>query len=140
MKSQNYDCFSLKKLRMLKKVLTCLVLFVSVVGYSQVKKNTNLNIGEIEYNNLDITITVDSLEELEAEFKTSDVEDLFDEIEAFKKISFKLICNAVENSKEHKNSMSIKIEIENTKDDKDYFLKRIQKLKKVGVNYYNNKD
>ena len=138
MKSQNYDCFSLKKSGMLKNVLTCLVLFVSLVGFSQVQKKTNLNIGEIEYNSLDITITVDSLEELEMEFDTSDIEDLFGEIEEFKMISFKLICNAIENSKEHKSSMSIKIE--NTRDDKDYFLKRIQKLKKAGVNYYNNKN
>ncbi|QNK76381.1 hypothetical protein H7F37_09515 [Winogradskyella sp. PAMC22761] len=138
MKSQNYDCFSLKKSGMLKKVLTCLVLFVSIVGFSQVQKNTHLDIGEVEYNSLDIIITVDSLEELEGEFDANDIEELFDEIEEFKMISFKLICNAVENSREHKNSMSIKIE--NTKDDKDYFIKRIQKLKKVGVNYYNNKD
>jgi len=124
----------------MKNVFTCLVLLISLIGFSQTQNEepNDLKIGKIEFHNLDIVVTVDSLKELESELNKDDFKKMFDEIKEFNTISFKLICNAVGSEKADKKSLSIKIE--STTENKEVFLNRIQKIKDLAIKYYQDKN
>ena len=128
----------MKKLIIMKKLFAYVMVLVSLFGFSQ-SQNDEQNVlknDNIEFQNLDMIITVDSLEELEPELNVSDLKDLFEEIKAFKRVSFQLVCNDMRTSNVYKKNMSVKIEspIEN----EALFLKRVRNLKAMAITYYQN--
>jgi len=135
-----YNSYNPNKLTTLKYVCVSILFVMSIVGFSQshFKANYDSPIAEIEYHTLDIVVTVDSLQELQSELIITDFEVLLEETKAYQSLSFELVCNVKGLSKGYTKSMALKIE--STTENRDSFLSRIKKLKKVAMNYYTNKN
>ncbi|WP_179335658.1 hypothetical protein [Winogradskyella costae] len=128
MKSKIHDCFSLKK------VFTCLVLLISVVGYSQSKVEDK----SVKIDAISIEVTIDSFEELESTFKAEDLDELFKMMDSNEELSFTLNCSFSEVKDNLKGSMTYTVM--GRADEKTKFLKNIEKMKATALKFYNLKN
>ncbi|SDI36177.1 hypothetical protein [Winogradskyella thalassocola] len=128
MKSKMRDCFSLKK------VLTCLVMLISVVGFSQSKVDEE----SVKVDAFSIEVTIDSLEELESTFKAEDLDELFMMMDNNEELSFTLNCSFSEVKDNLKGSMTYTVV--GRANEKEKLLKNIEKMKATALKFYNLKN
>ncbi|MEP5254469.1 hypothetical protein [Winogradskyella rapida] len=128
MKSNIRDCFSLKK------VCTCLVLLITVVGYSQSKVEENA----LKIDGISIEVTIDSVEDLESIFKPEDIDELFKMIANNEELSFTLNCSFSEVKNNLKGNMIYSVV--GRANEKAKFLKNIEKIKATALKFYNLKN
>ncbi|MGJ8547934.1 hypothetical protein [Winogradskyella wichelsiae] len=128
MKSKIRDCFSLKK------VFTCFVLLISVVGYSQSKVEDK----SVKIDAISIEVTIDSFEELESTFKSEDLDELFKMMDGNEELSFTLNCSFSEDKDNLKGSMTYTVV--GSANEKSKFLKNIKKMKATVLKFYNLKN
>jgi hypothetical protein len=122
----------------MKNVFTILGLLLATFSFSQ----SNNLIGsdansEFEISNLEISVTVDSAEEVESTFKTEDIKEILKQLDGEEDVTFKITCNGDMMSNGVKSKMSYMIK-GNTKKT-DAFLKLIEKMRNGAINYYKNK-
>ena len=121
----------------MKNLITCLALVVTTLGFSQSKTA----LGEVKettkVENMSITVTVDSLEEIESTFKVADIKEILDMSEANETISFKIVCNGETMSNGAKAYMSYTVE--GNTDEPESFLKSVRKIRNSAIKYYKNK-
>ncbi len=122
------DCFSLKK------VLTCLVMLISVVGFSQSKVEEE----SVKVDTFSIEVTIDSPEELESTFKAEDLDELFKMMDSNEELSFTLNCSFSEGKDNLKGSMTYTVL--GRANEKSKFLKNIEKMKATALKFYNLKN
>lgn len=122
------DCFSLKK------VLTCLVMLISVVGFSQSKVDEE----SVKVDAFSIEVTIDSLEELESTFKAEDLDELFMMMDNNEELSFTLNCSFSEVKDNLKGSMTYTVV--GRANEKEKLLKNIEKMKATALKFYNLKN
>ena len=128
MKSKIRDCFSLKK------VFTCFVLLISIVGYSQSKVEDK----SVKIDAISIEVTIDSFEELESTFKAEDLDELFKMMDSNEELSFTLNCSFSEVKDNLKGSMTYTVM--GRANEKSKFLKNIEKMKATVLKFYNLKN
>lgn len=123
----------------MKTVFTILGLLIATVttSFAQEMKG-QITMEDIELKDVKISVSVDSAEEVKAVFNVKDIKELLHEVSDNEEVSFELICNGDKMSNGKKSSMTYKIE-GNTNNIKD-FLKRVKKIRKGAIKYYNNKD
>lgn len=121
----------------MKNLITCLALVVTTLGFSQSKTL----LGEVKetakVENMSITVTVDSLEEIESTFKIEEIKEILDMSEANETISFKIVCNGETMSNGKKAHMSYAVE--GNTDEPESFLKSVEKIRNSAIKYYKNK-
>ncbi|REE08010.1 hypothetical protein DFQ09_10971 [Winogradskyella pacifica] len=128
MKSKMRDCFSLKK------VLTCLVLLISVVGFSQSKVEDK----SVKIDAFSIEVTIDSLEELESTFKAEDLDELLEMMDNNEELSLTLNCSFSEAKDNLEGNMTYTVT--GRANEKTKFLKNIEKMKATALKFYNLKN
>lgn len=121
----------------MKNLIVCLALVVTTLGFSQ----TKTVLGEVKettkVESMSVTVTVDSLEEIESTFKIEDIKEILDMSEANETISFKIVCNGETMSNGKKAHMSYAIE--GNTDEPEAFLKSVEKIRNSAIKYYTNK-
>ncbi len=123
---------------MSKHLITSLALLISLAGFSQSlsgKGSINQNVTRVE--NLAVTVTVGSAEELKSVFKVEDIKDLLEESSKDESISFKMICNKKDQSTGVESQVSYKVE--GNSDESAQFLKTVKKIKTAALKYYEDK-
>jgi hypothetical protein len=120
----------------MKTVFTILGLLIATVGFSQSNLDGNVT-SNLDISDLNISVTVDSAEEVESTFKVKDIKELLAQNIDIQNITFEIICNGEYMSNGEKSTLSYKVN-GNTKDAKS-FLKTIKKMRKAAINYYKNK-
>lgn len=121
----------------MKNLILPLVLFVSFLGYSQSRSAEDIDLRkETKVESFGIVATVDSLEELESTFTVNDIKEMFDLTDKNQAVSFKLVCNGDLMSNGKKSNMSYKVE--GTANEEEIFLKRVEKIRKAAIKYYQN--
>ncbi|WP_296314120.1 hypothetical protein [Winogradskyella sp. UBA3174] len=123
----------------MKNLITSLALIVTVLGFSQSKSTNGMVIKEItKVENVSVTVTVDSAEEIESSFRVEDIKEILESSSDNEIVSFKIICNGEKMSSGVKSHVSYKIE--GNSNDMETFLFGIEKIRKAAINYYNNKN
>jgi hypothetical protein len=91
----------------------------------------------IKIRNVEVSVTVDSAEDIQTTFDVKDFNELIDLSEPNEPLSFEMICNGdmMSNGKHSRLSYRVK---GNTNDSKG-FLKSVKKIRKAAINYYKNK-
>ena len=123
----------------MKNLLTSLALMVTLLGFSQ---STSIN-GKVtktqpELEDVTVSVTVDSAEEIQSTFKVEDIKELLDITGENETLTFKIVCNGRTMSNGKKSHMSYTVE--GNSNDPEAFLKRIEKIRTSAINYYNNKN
>jgi len=124
---------------MSKNLMTCLALLITTIGFSQSKSISGVvteNTTKIE--NVSVTVTVDSAEEIESTFKLESIKEIIESSKDNETISFKIICNGDKMSNGEKSQMSYKTE--GNSNDTEGFLKSIEKIRASAIKYYKNKN
>lgn len=123
----------------MKKIITCLALMISILGYSQSNSKKGIVVKEItKVENVAVTVTVDSAEDIESSFKIKDIKEILEESDDNETLSFKIICNGKEMENGSKSHVSYKVE--GNSNDRDTFLKSVKKIRSSAIKYYNNKN
>jgi hypothetical protein len=112
---------------------------IITVGFSQSKTTNSMVVKEtIKIENMAMTVTVDSAEEVASIFKIEDIAELVEGNGENESFSFKIICNG-DNMSNGKSSY-VSYKVEGNSADPDGFLKSVEAIKKAAIKYYNNKE
>jgi hypothetical protein len=123
----------------MKTVFTIIGLLIATVSFGQTNNfNGKINSDEVKISDLNISVTVDSAEEVESTFNMKDIKELLDETEADEAITFEIICNGNIMSNGKKSTLSYKVT--GTKEEARNFLKSVKKIRKAAIKYYKNKE
>ncbi len=123
----------------MKNVITSLVLLMTALGFSQTTIKEEAEITRtVSVENVDVAITVDSAEEIESTFTIDDIKELLDLSSDNEMVSFKIVCRGDYMSNGKKSSMSYKVE--GNSNNRDDFLKSVEKIRTSAIKYYNNKN
>ncbi|WP_298755045.1 hypothetical protein [uncultured Psychroserpens sp.] len=121
----------------MKHLFTILTLFITTISYSQ----TPILNGKVTTNDtvtdLSISVNVDSAKEIESTFIMKDIKELLEDIDSDESITFEITCNGKQMSNGQKSKMSYTVN--GSRKDIDGFLKRVKKMRKAAIEYYNNK-
>jgi hypothetical protein len=124
----------------MRNLITGFALLMITISFGQTEslKGSAKNSEEkIKIENLGITVTVDSAEELETTFVTEDIKLLLEELDKGEKVSFKIICNGEQAANGIKPTLTY--EVGGNSNDTDILLKLIKKMKKAATKYYESK-
>lgn len=119
----------------MKNVFTILGLLLVTLSFSQSKNLKGIiKNDEVQINNLSISVTVDSAEEVESIFNMNDVREILETLVDNQEVSFEIICNGNLMTNGEKSTLSCKV---NGKSDNiDLFLKSVKKMRQAAINYY----
>lgn len=123
---------------MSKILITSLALLISLAGFSQSlsgKASIDQKVTKVE--NMAVTITVDSAEELKSVFTIEDIKELMEESSKDESISVKIICNKKGQSTGVESQVSYKVE--GNSDERKNFLKTVEKIRTAAIKYYDEK-
>ncbi|MFT4780512.1 hypothetical protein ES692_08800 [Psychroserpens burtonensis] len=123
----------------MKTVFTFLGLLIATVTFSQAQNlEGKVTTENIKITNLSVSVTVDSAEEVKTTFDMKDIKSILNEVEGDEEISFEITCNGEKISEGVTKKVSYRVT--GNSNDKDAFLKRINKIRKAAITYYNNKE
>jgi len=122
----------------MKLLVTILPLFISLLSFSQ-SEDIDLETSEnnLKINDIGVSVTVDSAEELEDTFKIEDIKNLLEESKDIENISFEIICNGDLMSNGEKSTLTYRVNGDSN--DIKSFLKSVKKMKRAAIKYYKNK-
>jgi hypothetical protein len=122
----------------MKNLILPLVLLFGVLVFGQAKLIKEVEVRkEVITERVDVSVTVDSVEELESTFTLDDIKEMFTLTTEGKDVSFELVCNGDLMSNGKKSYISYKIE--GSSDDEEAFLKRVEVIRNAAIKYYRNK-
>jgi len=125
-------------MKTIKLAVTVFVLCIGLSVYSQSKtQKGKLDFKDVKIENYQIKVEVDSVEELESTFTIEDFENILNEAELDKEVTFALKCNGEMMSKSAKSSMSYTIH--GNTNEKEKFLKGVEKIRNSAIKYYKSK-
>ncbi len=123
----------------MKNLITILALIISVTVFSQSRTGKGVMVNEkTKVESVSITVTTDSVEELNSTFQLKDIEKIISSNGKNGIFSFKIICNGKETPKALKSQVTYKVEGNSA--DTQSFLKNVEKIRTTAINYYKNKE
>ena len=81
----------------MKKLVTCLVLLFSFLGFSQSNELNGLVVKKVVVENVVISITVDSPEEIKESLKIEDIKEAIEMLSPNQSVNFSITCNGKPN-------------------------------------------
>ena len=122
----------------MKNVFKILMLFLVTVSFGQTNSvSGEVTTDDVRVSNIDVSVTVDSVEDIESTFDIKDIKEIIGLSERNEPLSFEIICNGDEMSNGESTTLSYKVK-GNTNDTKG-FLKSVKKIRKAAIKYYKNK-
>lgn len=122
----------------MKNVFKILMLLVVTVSFSQTNiADEEVTIDDVKISNINVSVTVDSAEDIVSTFNVKDIKELLELSEQNEPLSFEIICNGDKMSNGKNTTLSYRVK-GNTNDSKD-FLKSVKKVRKAAIKYYKNK-
>ena len=120
----------------MKTIITTLAIFISAFALSQ-NNNSKIEISKKNYTleDLSISITVNNKEDLET-INFNKLESFYEDLGENEPVSFEFVCKDEAINLDEKSDFKIKVT--GNSNDKRAFIKRLRKIKKMALNYYNN--
>lgn len=119
----------------MKTIFTTIAIFITtlVLGQSvDVNENSDKN---YKLEDVSLSITVNNKEDLE-QIEFDKLESLFENLGEDEPVSFEIVCNS--ENKNINNNASAKFRISSNSSNKDQFFKRLYKIKKSAIKFYNS--
>ena len=119
----------------MKTIITTLAIFISAFALSQ-NNDSEIEISKKNYTleDVSLSVTVNSKEDLKA-IDIDKLESFFEDLGENEPVSFEFICK--DEAKIETKKSDFKIKITGNSNDKKTFIKRLRKIKKTALNYYN---
>ena len=119
----------------MKTIITTLAIFISAFALSQ-NNDSKIEISKKNYTleDVSLSITINNKEDLEA-IDIDKFETFFEDLGKNEPVSFEFICKDESINLEDKSDFKIKVT--GNSNDKKAFIKRLRKIKKTALNYYN---
>ncbi len=117
----------------MKQCIAILALMLSTLIYGQ-STLVHHELVDVKFEDVSITVTADSAEEVRSSFAIEDLKEIYQDTEAGKDMSFKIICNGDTMSNGEKAKMSYAIN--GNSDDMEGFFKLVEKAKASAIKYY----
>ncbi len=92
---------------------------------------------DVKVSNIDVSVIVDSAEDIESTFDVKDIKELLDLSELNEPLAFEIICKGDKMSNGKSTTLSYRVK-GNTNDTKG-FLKSVKEVRKAAIKYYKNK-
>lgn len=122
----------------MKNLITILALLISTYGISQTKSvNGTATIQDLKIHGLNVSVDVDSVEEIESTFSVKDIKEILNHVSDNEEVSFEIVCNGKPMSSGVKSHVSYKVK--GNTDDIKGFLKSVKKIRKAAIKYYKAK-
>lgn len=123
----------------MKNLIIIVLILFSVLSFGQSKNlKGTITKSETKIDNVSITVTVDSIEDIESTFSIDDIKSILEEdMEEDETISFKITCNGKEMSNGVKSNASYKVE--GNTNNVEEFLVLVKKIRESAINYYKTK-
>ncbi len=123
----------------MKNLIMSLALVITMLGFSQSKSiNGAVAKEQPKLEDVSVTVTVDSAEEIESTFQVEDIKEILESTDENETITFKIICNGRTMSNGEKSHTSYSVEGNSNRPEA--FLKSIEKIRTSAISYYNNKN
>ena len=123
----------------MKNLITSLALVITMLGFGQTRSINGVVAEEQpKLEDVSVTVTVDSAEEIESTFQVEDIKEILESTDKNETVTFKIICNGRKMSNGEKSHMSYSVEGNSNKPEA--FLKSVEKIRTSAINYYNNKN
>ena len=119
----------------MKTIITTLVIFISAFALSQ-NNDSKIEISKKNYTleNVSLSITVNNKQGLEA-IDIDKFEAFFEDLGENEPVSFEFICK--DEAINLKEKSDFRIKVTGNSNDKRTFIKRLRKIKKTALKYYN---
>jgi len=121
-----------------KNLFTSIALLATIFSFSQSKNSNGVVNKTVKVENVGISVTVDSAEEIESTFKLEDMNEVLDLSSDNEELSFEIICNGKKMKNGVKSHISYKVE--GNANDRDNFLNSVKIIRSAAINYYKNKN
>ncbi|MFK7781321.1 hypothetical protein [Psychroserpens sp.] len=122
----------------MKLGVTIFTVLFTLFSFSQTEGvDSKITESNLEINDLSVSVTVDSAEEVESTFKIKDIKNLLKESVDVENVSFEIICNGDVMSNGEKSTLTYKVNGDSN--DIDGFLQSVKKMRKAAIKYYKNK-
>lgn len=123
----------------MRSLITSLVLFVTVLGFSQSKITKGLVMSETaKIENVSVEVTVDSAKDIESTLRIEDIREILEVSSDNEKLCFRINCNNVENVNGLKSNVSYRIE--GSSNDLEAFIAGVDKIRSSAIKYYNKRN
>lgn len=122
----------------MKTVIKFLICVMTTVGMAQTVTTVELEEEkEVKINEISVSISVDSAEEVMSTFDIKDIKELIAEVESNKDLNFEITCNNQNTTSGTPSSLTYRIK--GNSDDQKKFIKGIKELRQAAIKYYKNK-
>ena len=122
----------------MKNLVTCLVLLFSFLGFSQSNELNGLVVKKVAVlENVTISITADSAEEIKKSLKIEDIKEALEMSSPNQSVNFSITCNGKPNPNGVRSHMTYKIK--GNSNDLENFLNGVEKLRTSAIKFYNYK-
>ena len=122
----------------MKSSVTIFFLLLTIMSYAQPLNFNNSQLVQVtKVSDLKISVTVDSVEDIESTLKIKDIRQSVNQVNDYENVSFEIVCQGEQMSNGKNSKLSYRIN-GNTEDVKG-FLKSVKIIKKAAINYYKNK-
>ena len=123
----------------MRSLITSLVLFVTVLGFSQSKITKGLVMSETaKIENVSVEVTVDSAKDIGSTLRIEDIREILEVSSDNEKLCFRINCNNVENVNGLKSNVSYRIE--GSSNDLEAFIAGVDKIRSSVIKYYNKRN
>lgn len=123
----------------MRSLITSLVLFVTVLGFSQSKITKGLVMSETaKIENVSVEVTVDSAKDIGSTLRIEDIREILEVSSDNEKLCFRINCNNVENVNGLKSNVSYRIE--GSSNDLEAFIAGVDKIRSSAIKYYNKRN
>lgn len=119
----------------MKNLVTMLFLIFACSISAQTKMNEEVSKTSVKFENLDISVTVNSVDDIRSTLDVNDIKSIVADVDDNEALSFAMTC---ENKTKSSNGY-ITYKIKGNTNDIDSFIKSVRVIKKSAIKYYKNK-
>jgi hypothetical protein len=122
----------------MKKLFLVSAICLTTLMFAQKKDlKGNITFNKVKVENFEISVEVDSVEEIESTFTVEDFIEILNETGENENITFSIKCNDRKIGDEVKSH--IKYEINGNTNEKEKFIESVRKVRAAAIKYYNTK-
>lgn len=122
----------------MKYVCTMLSLLFVSLTFGQSEKGTQKTTRQhLEISDIDVSVTVDSIEDIESTFELESIKELLEVSIDIETIAFQIVCNDTKSNLGTQRQLSYKVE--GKYEDINTLIERVKKMKQAAINFYKNK-
>ncbi len=119
----------------MKNVIKLVVLLFATVSFSQT--NDAVNLEDVKVHTVDISVNVNSEEEVKSTFTMKDIKTLLSEVQPNEALNFEITCIGEDKSVGEPSTLTYRVKGDSN--NPKVFLERVKKVRNAVIKFYKNK-